>query len=116
MTLEEFYQAVGADYQEILLGLGKEERIVKYLTKITQEKCIEKITDALGEEKYEEAFRMAHNLKGVSATVGLMTLHKAASDLTESLRHGPVGDVQGLLAATAAEYDKTVGLIGQIER
>jgi len=113
MTLQEFYQAVGGDYQETLAGLGKEARIYKYLNKIAAEKCIEEITAALAAEKYEEAFRMAHNLKGASSTVGLNRLQAASSALTESLRHGPVGDVKGLLAATAEEYVKVTALIDQ---
>ena len=77
---------------------------------------IDNLKIALDEKDYQTAFREAHNLKGMSINIGLKNLHKVSRDLTESLRNGPTGDVEGLYKLVEAEYKKTCDLINQIEK
>lgn len=116
MNIREFYEKTDGDYDSIVSGLGKEERVFKYLMKFAQADVIDKISSALASGDYDTAFREAHNLKGMSLNIGIMSLQKAASDLTESLRHGPTGDVEGLFEIAAAEYKRCCEMIGQIEQ
>jgi len=115
MNIREFYSLAGGNYDEILQSLGKEERVIKFVKMFPSQNQIENIDTALKAQDYQTAFREAHNLKGMSINIGLKNLFKVSSDLTESLRNGPVGDVNGLYELTSIEYKKTCELISQIE-
>lgn len=115
MKVNEFYKTIGKNYNEVVLCLGKEERVYKYLKKFPETNSIQKISDALNNKDYEEAFREAHNLKGMSINIGLEKLYQVSSDLTESLRNGPTGDVDSLYKATEEEYKKICDLIEQVK-
>lgn len=116
MNIKEFYNEIGGNFDEILMNLGKEERILKFVLKFPEEKVLDKLSAALNAKDYETAFREAHNLKGMSINIGFNKLYQVSSDLTESLRFGPKGDVEGLYSIVAEEYNKTCELIGQIQR
>ena len=66
MSIKDFYAAVGGSYDEIMRRLLSEERVVKYLGKFCNDKSYELMTKDIAEEKWEDAFRDAHNLKGIS--------------------------------------------------
>lgn len=115
MTLKEFYLEADGDYEEVMSGLGKEERIVRYLRKFPETKMPVKIKDALENKDYETAFRESHNLKGMCLNISLIKLGVVSSDLTESLRNGPKGDVEGLFKMVDKEYERVSNLILQID-
>lgn len=114
MMIEDFYIAAGGSYEEILYALGKEERVMKFLKKFPESNIDKELKAALEAKDYETAFRVAHTLKGMSINIGLLNLHSISSQLTESLRNGPKGDVEGLAAKTLGEYNRTCELISQL--
>ena len=116
MTIQEFYKQSGSNYQEALTGLGNEERIAKYLNKFAETHIASKIEESLNNKDNKAAFMDSHNLKGMCLNVSLTKLGDAACDLTESLRYGPTGDVEGLFANVKNEYEKIEGLILQINK
>lgn len=114
MNIKEFYQAVGGNYDNVLICLGKEERIRKFVRKFPESDTVVQIKDALNKKDYESAFREAHNLKGMSINIGLVNLNKVSSDLTESLRNGPKGNVNELFQKVESEYKHTCELISTL--
>lgn len=115
MNLREFYEASQGSYEATLGRIMKEERIIKYLRKFADSDSLKEIRDALDAKDYETAFRGAHNLKGLCLNLGLDKLQVVSSDLTESLRNGPAGDVEGLYEKVAIEYEQVLALIKQLE-
>lgn len=115
MTLKEFYAVAEGDFIEAMEGLGKEERILKYLRKFPETQMTGKIREALDAKDFETAFREAHNLKGMCMNTALTKLRDVSSDLTESLRNGPTGDVEGFYELVDAEYKRICGLVSQID-
>ena len=101
MNLNEFYEAVGGKYDEVLGRLAKEERILKYLNKYVDNPDYEDLVSALNAEDYEAAFRHSHNLKGVAANLGLGNLFEASHAICEELRPcvKPDKDISGMLEA-----------------
>ena len=83
MRPEQFYQEIGGSYQEALTRMPDDRRIIRYLGMFLQDTSMEELGKAL-----EEAFRMAHALKGTCLTLGLGRLTVRASELTEILRTG----------------------------
>jgi HPt (histidine-containing phosphotransfer) domain-containing protein len=104
-----------ADYEEVSGRLLNDERIRKYLIKFLDTQDYQNMLYALKNEDYEVAFRMSHNLKGVSLNLGLSGLKTASSALCEELRGGkPKGDITPLLESVGEEYQKVINAVRQL--
>ena len=116
MELREFYAAVGGDLEEVKGRLAKEERIYKYLGKFVDSTDYDELISSLQSENYEEAFRHIHNLKGVSANLGLGELFQASHVLTEELRPGvkPDKDISEMLAEVGNKLEEAKKAIVQL--
>ena len=65
MTVKECYDAMGADYEDVLGRLRKDERIQKFVLKLLNDKSYELLINSMEAGDMNEAFRAAHTLKGV---------------------------------------------------
>ncbi|MGN0312433.1 MAG: Hpt domain-containing protein [Lachnospiraceae bacterium] len=86
MLLSECYQLFGGDYESVKQRISKEEIIEKFVLRFLTEPSYDNLCAALKEENYEEAFRAAHSLKGVSQNLGFERLSVSSGDMTEYLR------------------------------
>lgn len=112
MTLQEFYAAVGGDYEDTLKRFLKEERMTKWLTRFPAAEDYPEMVRAIGEERWEEAFRFSHNLKGVCLNLGLGRLATSSSALCETMRHGkPTVDIAALSEEVARDYAEAIAMI-----
>lgn len=109
MDLRPIYENLRGNYDNVKTRLVDDERIIKFLIKFSNFAYDDLIRKALEKENYEDAFREAHNLKGICANLSLDALEDSADQLAESLRGGkPTGDVASLLEALQSDYDMTV--------
>lgn len=116
MTVKEFYDSVGASYDEVISRLLKDERIVKYLNMFSKGTDFEDMENNLLAEKYEDAFRNIHSVKGMCLNLGITKLAAISSDLCEELRNGkPDKDISDMVKAVKEEYMFTLAKIGEIE-
>ena len=107
MGVEDFYKAVGGDYNEVFSQLGDDESIVIFLKKFIAKQEMKELKSLLEKKKYYEAFIITHNMKGYGLNMSLPLLHKAASALCEQLRNGePSIDVTPLVASLEDAYNK----------
>ena len=65
MTVKECYDAMGANYEEIISRLRTEERVKKFVLKILNDKSYDLLINSMEERNMEEAFRAANTIKGV---------------------------------------------------
>lgn len=115
MTVSECYQLMDGDYEGVIGRLMKDERILKYLLKFKDGTDFMTMLQALEEEDYETAFRMSHNLKGISLNLGFTGLQISSSELCEALRGGkPAIDITELLKSVKQEYDKVNAAIEKL--
>ncbi len=70
MTTEELYRQIGGDYADTLRRLGSSERIQRFLSLFLREDSCRALADALREGRAEDAFRVAHSLKGMCLNQG----------------------------------------------
>ncbi|WP_051533621.1 Hpt domain-containing protein [Anaerovibrio sp. RM50] len=80
------------------MGCGIDEAMARFLNnEAFYEKCFKKFLDdtvfeglgaALSTNSVEDGFSMAHNLKGVSANLGITPMYEIVAALTEELRAG----------------------------
>lgn len=86
MKLNEFYDSIGGGYESVKLRLPKDELIEKFVFRFLSEPSYGDLRQSLEEEKYVEAFRAAHSLKGVCANLAFQRLETSSGSLTELLR------------------------------
>lgn len=116
MTTKECYEMMGADYEDVLGRLMNEKLVKKFLYKFADAKDMGELQNSLKAQDYETAFRMAHNLKGVCANLGIKKLGASSSELCEELRGGKCTDrVEPMMAAVQADYDMTLAAIRQLQ-
>lgn len=116
MDLETFYAQVGGSYAETLERLRKDTLVKKYLGLFTKDESFAQLKAAVAASDWQACFAASHNLKGVTANLGLGALQKAASDICEDMRPGtPTGDVAAEFAAVESEYDKTIEAIAALD-
>ena len=98
MTLKECYSRMGADYEDVLCRMNKEDRIRRFLQMFLNEESFNNLCNALEAWDVEDAFRAAHSLKGICLNLSLTALGQSANALTEALRNGAITPEVGVLA------------------
>ena len=73
--------------------MGNEALYSKFLGKFKDDASYENLLVSLDKEDFEEAFKCAHTLKGVSANLGLDPIGQISSNLTELLRGKEASEV-----------------------
>ncbi len=111
MTLKECLDQVGS-YEEVMGRLRSEKLVQKFLLRYLDDPSFDNLKKAMQEKDYHEAFRAAHTIKGVCATLGLGRLEKSGHDLTEALRP-EVGspEADALFVQVEKDYQATVDAI-----
>ena len=115
MTIQECYQKMGADYEDVLKRLYSESMIRKFARMFLDDDSYPKLEDALKKENVEEAFRAAHTLKGVCQNLGFTNLYQPAYELTEVLRAGTLEGADALFADVSRQYRITMDAISALE-
>ena len=87
MTIKDLYEKIGADYDEALSRMQKEERMIKYVGLFINDTSFNDLKMAMEDDNMEEAFKAAHTLKGLCANLSFKKMFIESSDLTEALRN-----------------------------
>ena len=107
MTIKECYEAMGADYQNVLNRFPNEAFIKKFVLKFLDDNSYANLKEALAAGNVEEAFRAAHTLKGVCLNLGF----EASSAITEIFRAGELAGVEEAFEEVEKQYNITVNAI-----
>ena len=86
MTIQECYAALEGDYQEVLGRLYSDALVQRFVGKFLSDQSFQLLEDALKAESYDEAFRAAHTLKGVTQNLSFTKLYQSSHEITEALR------------------------------
>lgn len=111
MTIQECYAALGGDYEEVLGRLYSEALVKKFVGKFLADQSFSSLESTLKAKNYEEAFRAAHTLKGVSQNLSFTKLYQSSHEITEALRTKNYDQAHQLLATVAADYAQTAAAI-----
>ena len=115
MTMQECYAALEGDYQEVLGRLYSEALVRKFVGKFLSDPSFQLLEDSMKAGSYEEAFRAAHTLKGVSQNLSFTKLYQSSHALTETLRTKDYEAAAKLLAQVEADYSQTAGAIRRFQ-
>ncbi len=112
MKLEELYDAVNGDYEEVVSRFGGSVAMVdKFVHRFVDDHSI----DDCNNENLETAFRGAHTLKGICSNLGFQSLFEISNELTEKLRPLKKVDYEDLLNQLNKEYERIIALIKEVE-
>lgn len=103
-AIETLYQMAGGDYAGVIGRLRTDERVAKFVTMFADDESYSNLVTNMAEQNWEEAFRAAHTLKGISRDMGFIDLSEYASDITEALRADEHDRAQELLPPVQEEY------------
>ena len=83
----EKFALYGADVEGVMdRFMEDEELLISCLDQFVEEDELQKLKECLDKKDYDEAFEVAHALKGVTGNLGLIPLYTATCELVESLR------------------------------
>lgn len=107
-TLREY----GADTEEAVARcMGNEEFYIKLVKQAIDDEHFEKLREAIAAGDLDEAFSVAHALKGVVANLSLVPLAGPVEEITESLRANDKDkDYATLLKTMDEQLDKLKAL------
>lgn len=86
MTIEEMYEVINGDFDDVQKRLRNPVLIEKFVRKFLNDPSYDNLLDALDEENYEDAFRAAHTLKGVCLNLSFVGMFEVSNEITEMLR------------------------------
>ena len=86
MTIEECYQQMGGNINQVMSRLPSQKLVEKFVVKFLDDLSFSTLCEEMEKENRQEAFRAAHTLKGVCANLSFDRLQNSASRLTEVLR------------------------------
>ncbi len=115
MTVQEFYKAIGSEYEDAARRLGNEAIIRKFVIKFSSDPSFEELESAFRQGNAEKAFRAAHTLKGVAVNLGFDALYKQTCELTEKLRGRTFDDTETLFANVQREYGRVIENLQSLE-
>ena len=115
MTIQECYEKIGEDYQEILSRFGSEAMVKRFAISFLNDPSFEQLKEGLEENDGEKAFRAAHTLMGVCLILGFNGLNKLSSELTEKLRGHSTEGTEQLFEAVKEKYESMIETIRELQ-
>lgn len=109
MTLKELYDRAGGGYEEILGRFGQDEFIDMFVKAFVDEPSFGQLKAAMESGDMQEAFKMAHTLKGVCDNISFTRLREDAYSITEALRNGnDIPLAKEIFVKFEADYNETI--------
>lgn len=115
MTLEACYEKLDGNYGDVKRRFQSDRLVQKFALKFLNDPSYENLCQALKDERYEDAFREAHTLKGVSQNLSFTRLHEESGKLTEALRGGANPEAEALLSQVSVQYEKVCQAIKEFQ-
>ena len=114
MTVQEFYDEVGGDYNEIMSRLRTEDRIRKFAGMFTRDESYLSLVRCINEGDADEAFRAAHTMKGMCQNMAFTRLYKSSHEITEVLRGKDLETAKQMLEVVTEDYNIVIAVIEKL--
>lgn len=105
MTVQEFYEEVGGDYNDIVSRLKTEDRIIKFAGMFARDESYKTLVEALDAQDVDTAFRAAHTMKGMCQNMAFTRLLRSSQDITELLRAKDLENAKNMLPKVTEDYN-----------
>ena len=118
MTVKEFYEVSGSNYEEAIGRMTNDAFILRFLLKFINSDYGNNLINAYNNKNMHEVFEVSHAIKGVAGNLALTRLFELSSSITEKTRNLPEGELVNLdseVTSFKEEFEKVVNQIKQIE-
>lgn len=121
MTVQELYKAIDGDYEAAKRVMMMDAMIARYLPMLADDTSYGRLMTAWENKDEKGIFEATHAMKGVCGNLGLTSLSKKASELTEEFRPGQPrtlsdSEVAAKVEALKAQYDRTIEAIRAFQK
>lgn len=114
MTLREFYENSGMDYDAFLRRLMGKESLAKKYTKIfLADNTYAELAQMFAEKNVEQICKKAHTLKGIALNLDLKKLSDLCVEMMDIGRAGNMQAMEESFGRLKAEYDYLVSALGE---
>ena len=86
MTIEQLYNEIGSNYQDILLRMSSQKIVIKFVKKFIEDNTFNELTVGISKGDLEQTYRSVHTLKCICLNLSFDVLANYCSMLTEYLR------------------------------
>jgi HPt (histidine-containing phosphotransfer) domain-containing protein len=114
MTVQEFYNEVGGDYNEILSRLKTEERISKFAGMFAKDESYKTLVDSIESGNVDDAFRAAHTMKGMCQNMAFTRLYQSSHEITETLRGKDLEKAKEQINTVTEDYNLVINGIQKL--
>ena len=114
MTVQEFYEEVGGDYNDIVTRLKTEDRIIKFAGMFARDESYKTLVEALDAQDVDTAFRAAHTMKGMCQNMAFTRLLRSIQDITELLRAKDLESAKDMLSKVTEDYNLVIDGINKL--
>ena len=120
MTVKEFYDEISGDYEGVMSRFPSESFTLKFIIRFLDDTSFNDLCSSLEIRDYKEAFRAAHNLKGLGLSLGFTCLGRSGSDMADALRGDDIvienlDNLDKLLMKVREDYNKTIEVIKRLK-
>ncbi len=116
MTIEEFYEKIGGDYNNIVGRLCNDAIISKFVLKFTNEKSYDELMVAVEENDIQMAIAAAHKMKGVVANLSFNKMFVILNDILAWLREENQKTINmDMIEKLTAAYNETIQCINELQ-
>ncbi len=116
MLIQEFYEKIEGDYENIKGRLQSDELIQRFVLKFLKEKSFEEMMETAANNDVQNTILTSHKLKGVVANLSFDRLFTLVSELLADLRKENQDSVNmDLIQKIKEEYEFTIKLIQELQ-
>ena len=117
MTLKQFYEKVGGDYDDVCERLGGPEVVESIVKMLLTDRHYTRCMQALLAGDADEAFCEAHALKGICLNLDIRSILEDASRLTDVLRDGQrdMSKAPAAFKALQSSYLDAIDALNELE-
>ena len=102
----------GIDYDDGVKRLmGNSVVFEKCLMKFPSDESFAMLKAELEAGNCSEAFKYAHNLKGLAGNLSMVKLFASANECCEALRHGNIKDAKSLFPPVERDYNEAISAL-----
>lgn len=111
MNVEKLRNA-GIEYENGVHRLcGKEDLYQRFLKKFIEDESFNELKMNIEQNRYAEAFKCAHTLKGIAGNLSMERLYEPCCELVEVLRNGQYDAIDEFFKQVSEAYEKVIEAI-----
>lgn len=101
----------GGNYEEVLGRLQREQTVKKFIYKFLDDKSFNLLEVSMSNEKYDEALRAVHTLKGISQNLSFTRLYESSSLVTKALKEKDCNKAVDMMPQLSKDYYQIINIV-----